>query len=280
MYTLAGAMYYFMVYLAGLVLLGIIVSYEPLRFYIKIQLLAISAILAVTIQFPFMFLRIGDWRNAMLPLWVIHKVMQFVGVTFEIRGKENIIKDSGKVIVTNHQSLLDLAFAAELWLLFERCTVLVKKEMRYYGPFGLGCWLAGIIFIDRQKSKESQDMLKAVVKPVQERKATVIVAVEGRRNRTTTLLPFKKGAFHLAIDAQLPVQPIVMSKYHFFSSKKKIFNSGKSYLTILPPISTKGMTKEDLPKLIADAYKVMNDCYLETSQETISEHINAFEDGK
>ena len=49
---------------------------------------------------------------------------------------------------------------------------------------------------------------------------------EGTRNGSATLLPFKKGAFHLAIASQTPIQPIVVSRYHFLDDRKKVFNSG------------------------------------------------------
>jgi lysophosphatidate acyltransferase len=49
---------------------------------------------------------------------------------------------------------------------------------------------------------------------------------EGTRNGSATLLPFKKGAFHVAISSQTPIQPVVISRYHFLDHRKKVFNSG------------------------------------------------------
>jgi len=49
---------------------------------------------------------------------------------------------------------------------------------------------------------------------------------EGTRNGSATLLPFKKGAFHVAIASQTPIQPVVVSRYHFLDDRKKVFNSG------------------------------------------------------
>lgn len=50
---------------------------------------------------------------------------------------------------------------------------------------------------------------------------------EGTRHNGSTLLPFKKGAFHVAIESQTPLQPIVVSRYYFLDSKNKIFSGGK-----------------------------------------------------
>jgi lysophosphatidate acyltransferase len=50
---------------------------------------------------------------------------------------------------------------------------------------------------------------------------------EGTRNSSSTLLPFKKGAFHVAIASQAPIQPIIVSRYYFLDDTKKLFNPGK-----------------------------------------------------
>lgn len=56
---------------------------------------------------------------------------------------------------------------------------------------------------------------------------------EGTRHGGSELLQFKKGAFHVAISAQCPVQPVVVSQYVFLDHKERIFNSGKLYIKLL-----------------------------------------------
>lgn len=59
---------------------------------------------------------------------------------------------------------------------------------------------------------------------------------EGTRHNTGQIHPFKKGAFHVAINSQLPILPVVFSSYYFLSSEEKRFDSGKccgyTYLNI------------------------------------------------
>lgn len=50
---------------------------------------------------------------------------------------------------------------------------------------------------------------------------------EGTRGNGVELLPFKKGAFHVAVNTQCPIQPVVVSKYLFLNHDKKIFGNGK-----------------------------------------------------
>ena len=51
---------------------------------------------------------------------------------------------------------------------------------------------------------------------------------EGTRNNAGAMLPFKKGAFHVAVSGQIPILPIVFSSYHFLDHKKKTFDEGKN----------------------------------------------------
>lgn len=51
---------------------------------------------------------------------------------------------------------------------------------------------------------------------------------EGTRNDSGKILPFKKGAFRIAIEHQLPIMPAVISPYYFIDHKKKIFNKGNN----------------------------------------------------
>ncbi|XP_015437878.1 PREDICTED: 1-acyl-sn-glycerol-3-phosphate acyltransferase alpha [Dufourea novaeangliae] len=207
--------------------------------------------------------------------YVIKQIIKFLGVKFHVRGKENIVKNSGSIVLINHQSVVDLCVLAELWPLLKRGTVIAKKEILYFGLFGITTWLWGTIFIDRKRSKEAQDILNDAGKTVKHLKANLFLFPEGHRHSGSTLLPFKKGAFHIAIATQLPIQPVVVSKYYFLNSKAKTFNSGNSYITILPPISTEGLTMDDLPKLKEEVYACMNKTYTTTSQEVVNEYVDS-----
>lgn len=57
---------------------------------------------------------------------------------------------------------------------------------------------------------------------------------EGTRNKDfTKLLPFKKGAFNIAVAAQVPIIPVVFSPYYFINRKKYIFNKGRVHITFI-----------------------------------------------
>lgn len=147
----------------------------------------------------------------------------------------------------------------KLWLTMDHCCVVSKKEILYLGPFGLACWLWGTVFINRGKVEESRQTVNSTAESIHLgkvisirsyciinttglshkirksaltesnfRQRRLLLFPEGRRHSNTTLLPFKKGGFHVAIESQMPIQPVVVSKYYFLRSDKcKQFHSGE-----------------------------------------------------
>lgn len=65
------------------------------------------------------------------PAWVNRWLIRALGVSYEVRGVENIRKDHGAVILMNHQSLIDLSVLAHLWPIIGRATVVAKRELLY-----------------------------------------------------------------------------------------------------------------------------------------------------
>lgn len=74
-------------------------------------------------------------------------------------------------------------------------------------------------------------------------------------------MTFKKGSFHVAVQAQCPIQPIVVSRYTFLDSKRKFFGRGHSIISILPEISTEGMSKSDVEALTIKVQNIMQEKY-------------------
>ncbi|XP_011872696.1 PREDICTED: 1-acyl-sn-glycerol-3-phosphate acyltransferase alpha isoform X3 [Vollenhovia emeryi] len=248
---------------------------ERVRYRVKFIFFIVASALAAGLWIPFMLFRIGSWKNALMPARGVVTIAKIIGMNFRIRGKENIVKDSGCVVLINHQSSLDLCVLGELWLTMDNCTVISKKEILYLGPFGLACWLWGTVFIDRKNATESCQIINATAESIRLAKRRLLLFPEGHRHSGNSLLPFKKGAFHVAIESQMPIQPVVVSKYYFLDGKLKRFHSGSSYITILPPIPTEGMTKDDLPKLMGQAYEVMNKAFVESTSECLEEQIRS-----
>ncbi|KAF9306702.1 1-acylglycerol-3-phosphate O-acyltransferase [Podila horticola] len=179
------------------------------------------------------------------------------GVTFKISGKENL-KTSPAIVVCNHQSSMDMMVLGTVFP--THCVVMAKRELLYFPFLGLYMKLSNAIFIDRKNHKKAIESTTQAVADMRKHKSGIWIFPEGTRSRldTADLLPFKKGAFHLAIQAQLPVLPIVSAGYsHIYDSSKRSFPGGELEIRVLEPISTKGMTADDVNDLMEKTREVM-----------------------
>lgn len=119
------------------------------------------------------------------------------------------------------------AVLAHLWPIIGRATVVSKKELLYVFPFGLAAYLWGTLYIDRSNQRQAVNKLSQETEAIQQHAAKLLFFPEGTRHQGDTLLPFKKGAFHIAVQSQSAIQPVVVSKYWFLDSEKKWFGRGK-----------------------------------------------------
>lgn len=161
----------------------------------------------------------------------------------------------------------------DIWPSMNKCTVVAKRELFFAWPFGLAAWLCGLIFINRMQTDRAREQLDKAAELIKLKKIKLWIFPEGTRRNTGHMHPFKKGAFHIAINAQLPIQPVVYSSYRtFLDDKKKVLNSGKVIISTLPPISTNGMTTHDLERLMQHTYDMMNREYQLISNEIAEQY--------
>ncbi|XP_032318641.1 1-acyl-sn-glycerol-3-phosphate acyltransferase alpha isoform X1 [Camelus ferus] len=182
-----------------------------------------------------------------LRLMMLH-IKYLYGIRVEVRGAHHFPPSQPYVVVSNHQSSLDLLGMMEV--LPGRCVPIAKRELLWAGSAGLACWLAGVIFIDRKRTGDAISVMSEVAQTLLTQDVRVWVFPEGTRNHNGSMLPFKRGAFHLAVQAQVPIVPIVMSSYQdFYCKKERRFTSGQCQVRVLPPVPTEGLTPDDVPAL-------------------------------
>jgi len=235
------------------------------QYFVKMILFMTSSLVFACAPIPLMLPRPRDYRNALIPAWLCVKMGHLLGASYELRGLENINRDVGGVVLINHQSAIDLIVLAKLWPVIGRATQVAKKAVLYWFPFGLACWLWGTLFINRDTS--AQTAINKQANAITERKSKILFFPEGTRNQSDALLPLKKGSFHLAIQAQCSIQPIVVSRYTFLDSKAKIFGRGHSIIKILPVVETKGLKKTDVEALVSNVQKIMQENFEKLNDE-------------
>ncbi|XP_076252911.1 1-Acylglycerol-3-phosphate O-acyltransferase 2 isoform X2 [Rhynchophorus ferrugineus] len=247
------------------------------KWFIKWTLFIIVCLFSACLPIPIMLLKPKDPRNALLPAAGLRIFCDLIGIKVRVEGIENIVRGTGSVVLINHQSQLDLLVLAHLWPIMDNCTVIAKKEVFYLQPFGLASWLWGTIFINRVKSKDAQDTVNQTGEIIRQRKARVLIFPEGTRNLgKPTLLPFKKGGFHLALASKVPLQPVAVSRYKFL--KGYSFEGGNVVIKILPQISTERYGKDNMQELIDESYKVMSEGVDSVSAE--NNRANGLSNGK
>jgi len=226
------------------------------------------AMLVSLLVLPLLVWRPRNMLNCLIVAVPLKWLAHVIGVHFELRGEERMREERAAVVVANHQSSVDVLGMVHMWPVFHKMTVICKRGLLYAGSFGAMAWLVGLRFINRADSAQSRREMGQALQYIKEHKAKLWVFPEGTRNLRKEMLPFKKGAFHLAITGQIPILPVVFSSYRgFMNPVKRIFNPGNIIVTCLPAVPTEGLTLEDLPRLMEDVRSRMAEAIQETSAE-------------
>jgi 1-acyl-sn-glycerol-3-phosphate acyltransferase len=173
-----------------------------------------------------------------------------LGMRVEILGGENLRRALPCVYVVNHQSAFDVPVLSGLYP--ERTVLIAKKELRKLPLFGWLYEATGNILIDRAHNPSAVQRLREAEEAIRERGVSVWMFPEGTRGRVPgEILPFKKGAFHLAIAAGVPIVPIVVSPVlRLYDVKRWAIRPGTIQVRVLEPISTAGRTEADVPEIL------------------------------
>jgi len=217
------------------------------KFGFLYSIYSILSVVVIVISLP----RPRNPHNAVLAAKMMRFINRMVGLTWSIEGTENIPLDAGAVVVMNHQSSVDVTTLMELWSRMDKPVTTPKRSILYSGPFGLAAWLIGSVFIDRASMSGREALLEAG-ETAKERRLKLFVFPEGTRNgdKNLSMLPFKKGAFHVAIETGLPVLPVVVSEYDFLDVDKMMFEQGHVTVRVLEPIDSCQYNKESVDQFI------------------------------
>ena len=157
-----------------------------------------------------------------------HLMALTTGVRFEIDDPKNILGSvRPAVFVGNHQTELDVLM---LGAMFPRnCSMTAKSSLKKMPFLGWFMTLSGTIFINRSNAKDAREAMRGASTEMREKRQSVYLFPEGTRSysKEPELLPFKKGAFHLAVEGQVPIVPCVVANYsHILWIKGLVFKSG------------------------------------------------------
>jgi putative phosphoserine phosphatase/1-acylglycerol-3-phosphate O-acyltransferase len=133
--------------------------------------------------------------------------LALAGVKLNVAGEENLWSRRPAVFIFNHQSSLDVAVVGAL--VRRDLTGVAKQEAAHDPRFAPIGYVVDIVYVDRSNSRQARAALTPAVERLKGG-TSIAIAPEGTRSPTPTLGPFKKGAFHLAMQAGVPLVPIVI----------------------------------------------------------------------
>lgn len=202
----------------------------------------LTLIFAVTAPFDPGRYTAGRWFRraaraavALIPVW-------------HFRTEGVVIEDPRRpyVAVANHESFADIFLISHLpwemkWL---------SKEAIFRIPvMGWMMRMAGDIAV-RRGEKGSRQQAVSEIHDRLDKKVSVMILPEGTRSPDGELLPFRNGAFRIAIERQLPVLPIAVAGTREAMAKHSLrFNRARAIVRVLEPVETTGLTPEDVPEL-------------------------------
>jgi 1-acyl-sn-glycerol-3-phosphate acyltransferase len=216
----------------------------------------VAAILLLFIAAPsLIFLSIINRRIWLYPLalWGAKTWLAACGAKIKVTGTEHLDPDVSYVFASNHRSYLDTA--ALFRYTGKRMGIVAKKELLKIPVMGQGMSFVNVIAIDRTNPERALESMRKA-REVLENGYSFGVFVEGTRAMPGELLPFKKGAFHLAIQTGAPVVPVAIKNSDWMMGKRTgVAFPGEIEMVLLPPIPTEGRTSEEVMDLLLQARK-------------------------
>lgn len=194
--------------------------------YAALLLCAIYGVIASLVLRAVSLHRLAQWTTAR----AFALTMRYAtGVTFSIPPADRLLLDSKRpvVIIGNHQTELDVLLLGQM---FPKYTSVTAKTSLASVPFlGWFMTLSGTVFIDRVDRGQAMKAFEGAALEMREHRQNVFIFPEGTRSyaEKPVLLPFKKGAFHLAVQAGVDILPVVAENYsRVLNVKARRFNSG------------------------------------------------------
>jgi putative phosphoserine phosphatase/1-acylglycerol-3-phosphate O-acyltransferase len=166
-------------------------------------------------------------------------------IEVEVVGEEHAWSHRPAVFFINHQSTM-IDFLVTTRVIRTGFTAVAKAEVKTMPVVGPLFDLAGVAFLDRTNREKSIEALRPAVAKLRAG-TSVIMAPEGTRSLTPRLGPFKKGGFHLAIQAGAPIVPIVIRNAGEIQWRNaRTMRAGRVQVAVLPPVNTVGWTVADI----------------------------------
>ena len=187
--------------------------------------------------------------NVGIPL-ACDSALALAGVKLNIVGEENVWKARPAIFIGNHQSSLDPVIMGSL--LRRDFTGISKAEARFDPRMLAASLFLDPVFIDRSNSGQSREALDKLTERIRSG-TSIMIFPEGTRMPTPEPGPFKKGAFHMAMQAGVPIVPVVLRNAgQLLAPHATVVRPGTVDVCVLEPIDTADWNPEDLNTIVPE----------------------------
>lgn len=201
------------------------------------------------------------FANTVMPAW-INSNMRLAGVKMKVSGRQHLWSRRPAVFIFNHRNFYDGMIAAAL--VKTDYAAIARKDM---GDNPIGKLIQKImptILIDRGSgsARKAAQALQPIVDAMQNEGYSVMLAPEGTRTRgqLNSVGPFKRGAFHMAMAAGVPVVPIVIrNALDIAAHGQGAMRPGTVDVCVLPPISMEDWTRRNMVSKVEEVRQMYID---------------------
>lgn len=221
---------------------------------IRIILTLLYSIIICVFGIIYCILKPKNTKNVALFSKLFGKLSYIFGLKIIYKIPKEIKNYEPKVYISNHQNNYDMITISNV---LQKNTVTIgKKNLIFIPLFGQLYWLSGNILIDRKNLKKAYSSISKIIENIKKKKISIWIFPEGTRSKKKGLLPFKNGAFHIAIAAGVPIIPVCLSKTE---GKIKLNNwkNGVVIIEMLKPINTKKYKLNNVNKLSKHCYLII-----------------------
>ncbi|WP_108812710.1 HAD-IB family hydrolase [Sphingorhabdus sp. Alg231-15] len=188
------------------------------------------------------------------------------GVELDVHGEENLWVNRPCIFVFNHQSKADVMIMAKL--VRKDVGGIAKKEVKDTPIIGKVMEMAGTVFVDRADGKNAIKAMEPLIDAIKIDGKSICIAPEGTRTLSPKIGPFKKGAFHLAMQAGVPMVPIVIHNAGDVAPKNEfVMRSATVKVDILPPVDTSKWKRATLDEHVAEVRNMFLDALGQSDEE-------------
>lgn len=201
----------------------------------------------------------GEYTTHRVSVLWAKMMLRISSVRVTVEGRENILRGRAQVFMANHQSGFDILIVlANIDTYF---AWIAKKELFAIPVFGQALERTGSIPIDRKNFVRAMRSIHDAARRIREGKS-VMTFPEGTRSMDGQIHPFKKGVFHLALKAGVPIVPVAIVGSGEIMPKKSLrVHPGHVILVIDKPIDVTAYTEETLDDLLDRVYGVIASHY-------------------